>query len=220
VRVSFSLPIYFTELILMLHRVFLCASSPDESGQEALDWALESFVQDGDEFVVFRGVEEDVFEKDHDLIRDSARSLMAYIQSKSASDHPQRKLSIVLEYVPGKVTDTLDRLIALYRCDYFPRFFFFQYTLIHDVLSSPDSVIVGISERKAWQIGKGAMGSVSKYCLRHSPVGLFFFMITSSNFYFSSFFSTITPSFHIPSVLRLHKYIYTFFLFTLFVIPI
>ncbi|KAF5336668.1 hypothetical protein D9758_015668 [Tetrapyrgos nigripes] len=41
-------------------RVFLCASSPDESGQEALDWSLESFVQDGDELVVFRGVEEDV----------------------------------------------------------------------------------------------------------------------------------------------------------------
>ncbi|THU79260.1 hypothetical protein K435DRAFT_875682 [Dendrothele bispora CBS 962.96] len=43
-------------------RVFLCASSPDESGREALDWALESFVQDGDEFVVFRGVEEDVLD--------------------------------------------------------------------------------------------------------------------------------------------------------------
>jgi hypothetical protein len=41
---------------------------------------------------------------------------MAYIQSKSASDYPERKLSIVLEYVPGKVTDTLDRLIALYQC--------------------------------------------------------------------------------------------------------
>ncbi|KAL0063652.1 hypothetical protein AAF712_009451 [Marasmius tenuissimus] len=39
-------------------RVFLCATSPDESGTEALDWALECFVQDGDEFVVFRGIEE------------------------------------------------------------------------------------------------------------------------------------------------------------------
>ncbi|KAK7453190.1 hypothetical protein VKT23_011871 [Stygiomarasmius scandens] len=130
-------------------RVFLCASSPDESGQEALDWALESFVQDGDEFVVFRGVEEDVLEKDHDLIRDQARNLMAYVQSKSVSADPDRKLSIILEYIPGKVTETLDRLIALYR---------------------PDSVIVGTRGRKAWQIGKGAMGSVSRYCLTHSPV--------------------------------------------------
>jgi len=41
-------------------RVFLCAASPDESGREALDWSLESLVQDGDELIVFRGVDEDV----------------------------------------------------------------------------------------------------------------------------------------------------------------
>lgn len=38
-------------------RVFLCASSPDESGRQALDWALDSLVQDGDELIVFRGVD-------------------------------------------------------------------------------------------------------------------------------------------------------------------
>lgn len=42
-------------------RVFLCASSPDESGREALDWCLESLVQDGDELIVFRGADEDIF---------------------------------------------------------------------------------------------------------------------------------------------------------------
>lgn len=47
-------------LIIVCDRVFLCASSPDESGREALDWALENLVQDGDELVVYRGVEEDV----------------------------------------------------------------------------------------------------------------------------------------------------------------
>lgn len=41
-------------------RVFLCASSPDESGRQALDWALDSLVQDGDELVVFRGFDEDI----------------------------------------------------------------------------------------------------------------------------------------------------------------
>jgi len=40
-------------------RVFLCAASPDESGIEALDWCLESLVQDGDELIVFRGVEQE-----------------------------------------------------------------------------------------------------------------------------------------------------------------
>ena len=42
-------------------RVFLCASSPDESGTQALEWCLESLVQDGDELVVFRGIDPDDF---------------------------------------------------------------------------------------------------------------------------------------------------------------
>ncbi|KAL0566758.1 hypothetical protein V5O48_015240 [Marasmius crinis-equi] len=131
-------------------RVFLCATSPDESGTEALDWALECFVQDGDEFVVFRGIEENELEKDHDSIREDARELMKYVQGKNQEVDPDRKVSIILEYIAGKVTDTLDRLIALYR---------------------PDSVIVGTRGRKLWQMGlKGTMGSVSRYCLTHSPV--------------------------------------------------
>jgi hypothetical protein len=40
-------------------RVFLCAASADESGREALDWALESLVQDGDELIVCRGVDQE-----------------------------------------------------------------------------------------------------------------------------------------------------------------
>lgn len=38
-------------------RVFLCAASPDESGSEALEWCMESLVQDCDELIVFRGVD-------------------------------------------------------------------------------------------------------------------------------------------------------------------
>ena len=34
------------------------AASPDESGSEALDWVMESLVQDGDELIVFRGFDE------------------------------------------------------------------------------------------------------------------------------------------------------------------
>lgn len=36
-------------------RVFLVAASPDESGRQALDWVMESLVQDGDELIVLRG---------------------------------------------------------------------------------------------------------------------------------------------------------------------
>lgn len=40
-------------------RVFLIAVSPDESGAEALDWAMENLVEDGDEVVALRVVELD-----------------------------------------------------------------------------------------------------------------------------------------------------------------
>ncbi|KAG5639916.1 hypothetical protein DXG03_002390, partial [Asterophora parasitica] len=137
-------------------RVFLCAASPDESGREALDWSLESLVQDGDELIIFRGVDEDVLEKDHDVVRDEARELMRRIQAKSVDYDPDRKLSLILEYIPGRVTDTLDRLIALYR---------------------PDSVVVGTRGKRSVLSGLAlnmnmgsAIGSVSKYCLTHSPV--------------------------------------------------
>lgn len=64
------------------------------------------------------------------------------------------QLSIIVEFIAGKVTITIDRLIALYR---------------------PDSVVVGTRGTrgmKAWGAAFGApgMGSVSKYCLSHSPV--------------------------------------------------
>ena len=56
-------------------RVFLCAASPDESGREALDWSLESLVQDGDELIIFRGIDEDA------LGEFSALSLISLVTS-------------------------------------------------------------------------------------------------------------------------------------------
>nr|GAT59637.1 predicted protein [Mycena chlorophos] len=134
-------------------RVFLCAAGPDESGREALDWSLEGLVQDGDELIVCRGVDDDAFERDHNSVREEARQLMLQMQEKAVEYDPDRKLSLILEFIPGRITNTLDRLIALYR---------------------PDSVVVGTRGKRAWQtmamMGKGGIGSVSKYCLTHSPV--------------------------------------------------
>lgn len=131
-------------------RVYLCAASPDESGQEALDWCLESLVQDGDELIVFRGVEEELLEKDHDILREEARELMKTLEEKNMEVDPERKLSLILEYIPGKIADSIDRLIALYR---------------------PDSVVVGTrGKRGLMGLNLGGIGSVSKYCLSHSPV--------------------------------------------------
>ncbi|EPS96385.1 hypothetical protein FOMPIDRAFT_141411 [Fomitopsis schrenkii] len=137
-------------------RVFLCASSPDEPGKTALDWALESLVQGGDELIVFRGVDTDELDKDHDQYREDARDLMRYIQEKCAESDADRKLSIIVEYIAGKVPQTIDRLISLYR---------------------PDSIVVGTRGQRSmiqsWGAAfgtPGKLGSVSRYCLSHSPV--------------------------------------------------
>ncbi|GBE83517.1 hypothetical protein BKA93DRAFT_772174 [Sparassis latifolia] len=136
-------------------RVFLCASSPDESGTQALDWVLDSLVQDGDELIVFRGVDSEELSKEHEQYREDARELMHHIQEKCVEYDPDRKLSIIVEYIAGKVPQAIDRLIALYR---------------------PDSIVVGTrgqrSMMQAWGAAFGApgVGSISKYCLSHSPV--------------------------------------------------
>jgi len=99
-------------------RVFLCAASPDESGRQALDWALDSLVQDGDELVVFRGFDEEDLgtshfcsvrradvrlphdtAKDHDVIRDEARELLQQVQAKSVEYDPERKVCNVWLFV-------------------------------------------------------------------------------------------------------------------------
>ncbi|CCA69936.1 hypothetical protein PIIN_03876 [Serendipita indica DSM 11827] len=135
-------------------RVFLCAASPDESGMEALDWALESLCQDDDEFIVVRGFDTGELDKDHDTLREEARDLMKMIGQKNVEYDPDRKLSIVVEFVASKITETIERMIALYR---------------------PDSLIVGTRGEKSFlqQVGQAVgsrVGSVSRYCLSHSPV--------------------------------------------------
>lgn len=116
---------------------------------------MDALVQDGDELVVFRGIDEEVLAKDHDVIRDEARELLQQVQAKSVEYDPERKISVVVEFIAGKVTDNIDRLIALYR---------------------PESVVVGTRGQRGmiqtWGAALGApgMGSVSKYCLSRSPV--------------------------------------------------
>ena len=64
-------------------------------------------------------------------------------------------MAVKIEFIAGKVTDNIDRLIALYR---------------------PESVVVGTRGQRgmiqSWGAALGApgMGSVSRYCLSRSPV--------------------------------------------------
>jgi len=80
---------------------------------------------------------------------------MKNVLSKNTANHPNRSLSVIVEFMAGRVTDTIERLIALYR---------------------PDSLVVGTrgprSMVKQWGavLGAPGMGSVSRYCVSHSPV--------------------------------------------------
>ncbi|KAG8792886.1 hypothetical protein FRC17_008521, partial [Serendipita sp. 399] len=92
--------------------------------------------------------------KDHDALREEARELMRMIGDKNVEYDPNRKLSIVVEFVAGRITETIERMIALYR---------------------PDSLIVGTRGERTFlrQVGQAVgtgVGSVSRYCLSHSPV--------------------------------------------------
>jgi nucleotide-binding universal stress UspA family protein len=87
-------------------------------------------------------------EKDHNVVRDEAREFMRTVQERSVEYDSNRKISLILEYIPGKITDSIDRLIALYR---------------------PDSVVVGTRGRRfgaslvqGFGVGLPAIGSISK----------------------------------------------------------
>jgi hypothetical protein len=75
--------------------------------------------------------------------------------TRASTPLTRAQLSIVVEFIAGKVTDTIDRLTALYR---------------------PDALVVGTRGQKSmiqsWgaAFGGASFGSVSKYCLSRSPV--------------------------------------------------
>ncbi|ORX37655.1 hypothetical protein BD324DRAFT_578323 [Kockovaella imperatae] len=139
-------------------RVFAVAVSPDESGEDALDWLMTELVEDGDEIVAIRVIDIDEGEKtdpaQQDEFREEAQTMLSNILDKN-NEADGRKLSIIVEMVAGGVTKTLLKMIALYR---------------------PDSMIVGTKGSRTrlqkWGMAMGApgMGSVSRYVVSHSPV--------------------------------------------------
>lgn len=67
-----------------------------------------------------------------------------------------------MEFIAGRVTETIERMIALYR---------------------PDSLIVGTRGQrgmKVWGTSFGGMGSVSKYV--YYPIDVFFYTVFDTSF--------------------------------------
>ncbi|KAK9355859.1 hypothetical protein V1505DRAFT_418952 [Lipomyces doorenjongii] len=135
-----------------LSRTFLCGTDQNEYSDYALEWLLEELVDDGDEIVCLRVVDPGAKISSSDtalqekLYRDEAYKLLSEIMQKNEDD---KKISLVLEFAVGKVQDMIQRMIEIYE---------------------PAVLIVG-TRGKSLNGFQGLLpGSISKYCLQHSPV--------------------------------------------------
>jgi nucleotide-binding universal stress UspA family protein len=108
-------------------------------------------VDDGDEIVCLRVVDKDSKMSSDSalqerLYRQEARKLLDQIIEKNDEE---KAISVILEFAVGKVHETIQRMIHIYE---------------------PVILIVGTRGRSLGGLQGLLPGSVSKYCLQHSPV--------------------------------------------------
>ncbi|KAI4698286.1 uncharacterized protein J4E84_001422 [Alternaria hordeiaustralica] len=132
-------------------RTFLCGFDENEYSVYALQWLINELVDDGDEIVCLRVVEkEDAIAGDRSVetgrYRVEADNTMADIQSRN---HDNKAINLILEFSIGKVNKVIDDMINLYE---------------------PAILVVGTRGKSLGGFQGLLPGSVSKYCLQHSPV--------------------------------------------------
>ncbi|KAF1830783.1 adenine nucleotide alpha hydrolases-like protein [Decorospora gaudefroyi] len=132
-------------------RTFLCGFDENEYSVYALQWLINELVDDGDEIVCLRVVEkEDAIAGDRSVetgrYRVEAEHTMADIQSRN---HDNKAINLILEFSIGKVQKVIDDMINLYE---------------------PAILVVGTRGKSLGGFQGLLPGSVSKYCLQHSPV--------------------------------------------------
>lgn len=132
-------------------RTFLCGTDQNDYSEFALEWLLDELVDDGDEIVCLRVVDKDSKMSSDSalqerLYRQEARKLLDQIIEKNDEE---KAISVILEFAVGKVHETIQRMIHIYE---------------------PVILIVGTRGRSLGGLQGLLPGSVSKYCLQHSPV--------------------------------------------------
>lgn len=131
-----------------LSRTFLCGTDDSYYSATALEWLFEELVEDNDEIVCLRAIDptDKIRDSPESVYRQEAHAFMERIESKN---HKNKKISLTLEFALGKVQDMIQRMIQIYE---------------------PSLLVVG-TRGKSVQGFRGLIGgSVSKYCLHHSPV--------------------------------------------------
>ncbi|TIA91299.1 hypothetical protein E3P99_01125 [Wallemia hederae] len=148
-------------------RIFLVGASTDVNGQRpslisssALDFVVTNLLEDGDEIVAMRVFDEEQCNQEN--AREEAEELLENIRIKN-DEFDGRQISIVVEFIAGKITTAIRSLISLHR---------------------PDSFVVGSRGKSGtWtQLSSafasvrsgagtaGGMGSVSRWSLSNSKV--------------------------------------------------
>ncbi|KAI9676240.1 MAG: hypothetical protein M1829_003069 [Trizodia sp. TS-e1964] len=131
-------------------RTFLVGTDQNDYSEFALEWLINELVDDGDEIVCLRVIDKDS-KASNDLAEEGkyaaeGQRIMKQIIAKNTRG---LAISLVLEFAIGKVHDTIQRMIRIYE---------------------PAILIVGTRGRSLGGIQGLLPGSVSKYCLQHSPV--------------------------------------------------
>ncbi|KAI9721116.1 MAG: hypothetical protein M1812_002597 [Candelaria pacifica] len=132
-------------------RTFLCGTDQNDYSEFALEWLIDELTDDGDEIVCLR-----VIDKDSKITSDASVEEGRYrLEAKKLLDQviekntEEKAISLVLEFAVGKVHETIQRMIRIYE---------------------PAILIVGTRGRSLGGLQGLLPGSVSKYCLQHSPV--------------------------------------------------
>ncbi|KAL2443668.1 Universal stress protein A family protein [Exophiala dermatitidis] len=133
-------------------RTFLCGTDAKDYSEYALEWMLDELIDDGDEIVCLRVVEKDTKTAhetpyERSKYRDEAQKLLDSVIKKNSAE--EKAISIIMELAVGKVQEIFQRMIGLYE---------------------PAALVVGTRGRNLGGMQGLLPGSVSKYCLQHSPV--------------------------------------------------
>lgn len=135
-----------------LSRTFMCGTDKNKYSENALCWLLEKLADDGDEILCLRVIDPSskISSSDKALeekqYRDEANKFLEHLISKNTKG---KKIAITLEFTVGTVEAMIKRMIE-----------------IHE----PSILVVGTKGRSREGFKGLLPGSVSKWCLQHSPI--------------------------------------------------
>jgi hypothetical protein len=97
-------------------RTFLCGTDQNDYSEFALEWLLEELVDDGDEVVCLRVIDNDSkINSDNSLeegrYRIEAKKLMDHIIAKNKNE--EKSISLILEFAVGKIQQTIQNMVNI-----------------------------------------------------------------------------------------------------------